>query len=105
MGALLVNAVMHMDGSGRPCSARPISEHDLLNAVDSLQRHLSPMGVRVSLSTRRETVDPSSEVLQRDLLYMNGTEIAELLAPEDLERGLDPGLILHAGLAAASDVV
>lgn len=105
MGALLVNAVLHVDGSGRPCSAHPIAETDLLNAVDSLQRHLSSMGVRVSLSTRRETVESSSQVPQRDRLYMNGTEIAELLAPTDLEGGLDAGLILHAGLAAASDVI
>ena len=105
MGALLVNAVIHVDGSSRPCARRELSEDDLLNAVDSLQRHLSPMGVRVSLSTKRETIESCSEIPERDLLYLNGIEIAELLAPGDLERGLDAGLILHAGLAAASDVV
>ena len=105
LGALLVNAVIHVDGSGRSCAVHPFSERDLLNAVDSLQRHLSPMGVRVSFSTRRETVGTASEIPERDLVYINGTEIAELIAPGDLEEGLDAVMMLHAGLAAASDLI
>lgn|GEM_PF-4823277 len=103
MGALLVSAVLHVDGSGRPCSSHPLSESELLNALDSLQRHLSPTGIRVSLSTRRVTVEHNAPAPDRDRVFFNGKEIAELDAAA--EGGIDSQSLLKAGLEAASQLM
>ncbi len=105
MGTLLVNAVLHVDRSGRQCARLALSESEILNAVDSLQRHLSPMGIRVNLTTRRVALEESDKEPARDLVHINGTEIAELLSEDELSNGMDARLLLHAGLAAASDLV
>lgn len=103
MGTLLVKAVVHVDGSGSPCSPRRLDETELLNAVDSLQRHLSARGIRVSLSTSREQVPDGADAPARDLVYINGTEMGEM--PDRGACPLDSSTILHAGLAAASELL
>lgn len=102
MSALLVAAVVHIDGAGRPCSISPLDENELLNAVDSLQRHLAPMGIRVSLSTSRRREDGDGRP-QRDLVHFNGVELAEILDQPGPDAPIDSAMLLRAGLAAVEE--
>jgi hypothetical protein len=101
MDSLLVSAVIHVDGSGAPCALQPLDEGELLNAVDTLQRHLAAGGVRVSLSTRRVRMDDDMDRPDRDTLTFNGIDAAALLSGKSGDTRLDAAAMLEAGLAAA----
>lgn len=95
-----MSAVIHVDASGAQCALQPLCEMELLNAVDTLQRHLAPSGIRVSLSTRRTRAADDAAPPARDLVTFNGIEAADLLEGSVGGRGLDSSKLLEAGLAA-----